>query len=238
LKSGQVGRHLHIQPTARIAALFDEPIEGWHGVPQSLYIDHHAPEGIVLEGMFVPPGIAALGLPGFGESHKRVMSCYRNLASFGVRISDSSAGRVTRGLGGEPIMSYQLNQEDVEKLVKGIAITAEIFFAAGAKSVFTPIHRFTELESGGDVTRLCQAKVRPSDLMGLAAFHPLGTCRMGCDPNHSVVDSQGESYEVKNLFICDASIFPTLVGVNPQITIMAFASKMADFINRVITGRT
>ncbi|MBI1746458.1 MAG: GMC family oxidoreductase [Acidobacteria bacterium] len=236
LDSGQVGKNLRIHPTARITALFDEPIEGWNEVPQSCYIDRFAAEGITLEGMFVPPEIAAFGLPHFGEPHKSLMKHYRNMASFGVRVSDSSAGDVRLGLGGSPNIHYPLNRDDAQKLIKGIAITAEIFLAAGAKKIFTPVYQYSEMSSNADVARLSRAKIRVSDLVGLAAFHPLGTCRMGSVREKSVVDSNGETHDVENLFISDASIFPTALGVNPQISIMAFSTKTAEVIRARLAG--
>jgi choline dehydrogenase-like flavoprotein len=54
---------------------------------------------------------------------------------------------------------------------------------------------------------------------------------MSADPDQGVVDVNGEVHGVKNLFIADGSIFPSSLGVNPQETIMAFANRIADFID-------
>jgi choline dehydrogenase-like flavoprotein len=61
----------------------------------------------------------------------------------------------------------------------------------------------------------------------------MGTCQMGAERRTSVVDPYGESWDVKNLFIADASIFPTCLGVNPMESIMAFANRTADYIHRM-----
>jgi len=61
-------------------------------------------------------------------------------------------------------------------------------------------------------------------------FHPMGTCRMGSDPATSVVGPYGEVHGVRNLFLADASVFPSCVRVNPQVTIMAFATRTARHI--------
>ena len=58
----------------------------------------------------------------------------------------------------------------------------------------------------------------------------MGTCRMGKDPKKSVVNRELESHEVKGLFICDASILPTSTLVNPQMTIMAFATRLGFWL--------
>jgi choline dehydrogenase-like flavoprotein len=55
--------------------------------------------------------------------------------------------------------------------------------------------------------------------------HILGTCRMGADPAASVVNADGRSWDVPNLWICDGSLFPTCGGVNPSLTIQALACR-------------
>ncbi|MGH9923506.1 MAG: GMC family oxidoreductase, partial [Nitrososphaerales archaeon] len=71
------------------------------------------------------------------------------------------------------------------------------------------------------------------DGLQLGSAHPQGGNRMGEDPDKCVVDSNCRTYGFKNLFVCDASVFPRSIGVNPQITIMALAAMVADHINTV-----
>jgi choline dehydrogenase-like flavoprotein len=54
---------------------------------------------------------------------------------------------------------------------------------------------------------------------------------MGSDPGQSVVKHTGETWDVENLFICDGSIVPTSLGVNPQMTIFALAMRSAGFVD-------
>ena len=61
-------------------------------------------------------------------------------------------------------------------------------------------------------------------------WHVMGTCRMGDDPASSVVNAEGASHDVKNLFIADSSVFPTGSCVNPANTIQAVALKTAHHI--------
>src|SRR4030042_4051850 len=110
-----------------------EEVEGWSGVPQAVYVDQFANEGVMLEGVFVGPVLTAPALPFFGARHKELMFNYRHLASHGAMIHDETRGRVRRGLFGRPFITYQMIHEDVIKGVKAIAYTAEIYFAAGAK---------------------------------------------------------------------------------------------------------
>jgi choline dehydrogenase-like flavoprotein len=63
--------------------------------------------------------------------------------------------------------------------------------------------------------------------------HIIGTCRMGNDPDRAVVNADGQSYDVPNLYISDNSTFPSALSVNPALTIMALALRTADrFLNK------
>ncbi|MFZ5564837.1 MAG: GMC family oxidoreductase, partial [Thermodesulfobacteriota bacterium] len=203
---------------------------GHHGVSQGGLIDAFADEGIMLEGIFLPPGVMAMALPGIGQEHKALARAYNNLAAFGVMVSDTTRGRVWPGLPGYAFTAwYSMNQADAETLRKGVGYLAEIFFAAGARRVFTACFAMPEIRSLQELERFKTMPVRPWHFE-VMAFHPLGTCRMGNNPRTSVVDLNLESHDVKGLFITDGSVFPSSLGANPQVTIMAFATRAADYI--------
>jgi long-chain-alcohol oxidase len=56
----------------------------------------------------------------------------------------------------------------------------------------------------------------------------MGSCRMGADRRHSVVDCRGESWDAEGLWIADASVFPTASGVNPMVTVEALSLCIAE----------
>jgi choline dehydrogenase-like flavoprotein len=60
--------------------------------------------------------------------------------------------------------------------------------------------------------------------------HVLGTCRMGDDPETSVVGPDCRSHDVENLWVCDGSVFPTAGAVNPSLTIEAIATRTARLV--------
>lgn len=228
-KSSHLGKHLHIHPATRVVAMFDEVVEGWKGVPQSFRIDEFFNQGIMLEGFFVPPGICAGTLPFTGMKQKEIMSRFKNIASFGVMISDTSEGKVTADHWGNPLISYWINKDDTKKILKGIAIIAEVFLTAGAKEVYTGLVDVPLIKTEKEVNTLYRGRI-PSSHLELMAFHPMGTARMGSDISNSVVNEFCETHEIQNLYIVDASIFPSSLGVNPQLSIMAFATYAADYI--------
>jgi len=228
--SSHLGKHLTIHPAARVLGLFDELVEGYKGVPQGNYVDEWSEEGIMLEGIFTPPEIGLPIVSPIGYEGKELAMLFNNVSAFGVMVSDKySSGKVLRGIDGMPIILYNFKDADKEKMIKGIAETARIYFAAGAKKVYLPIHGIESLESIDDIKKLYTHKIKANDI-DMMAFHPLGTARMGEIPKHSVVNSFGKVHALENLFISDGSIFPSSLGVNPQITIMAFSMRNAEYI--------
>jgi choline dehydrogenase-like flavoprotein len=223
-RSGQIGRNLSLHPAAGVRALFDEPIEMWDGVPQSYFIDEFAGEGIMLEGAAGTPDWIATSLPYVGERHSALMRSARNLSQFGVMVSDSSRGSVSE-IAGTLIVRYDLNERDTAAFKRGIEILADIYWAAGARRVYPPIAGLPEL-GPGDMDALRRLRLEPGQLP-LIAFHPLGTCRMGADPASSPVDEDGALRGFEGIYLADGSIVPSSLGVNPQITIMALATRIA-----------
>jgi choline dehydrogenase-like flavoprotein len=228
--SGQLGRNLTIHPATAARALMDDEIDPWAGVPQSYYVDELTDDGIVLEGIAGPPDQAALSTPGSGAEHRERMRNVRRTASFGVMVSDSATGTVRAQLG-RPLIRYDLAAQDAARFQRGFTLLAEIFFAAGAREVLVPLTGVPVLKNG-DVGALRSARVRPKDVQAMA-FHPLGTARMGADAKTSVVDEQLQLHGVEGLHVCDGSVVPSSLGVNPQITIMALATRLAYHL----TGR-
>ncbi len=227
--SGRRGRNLHIHPATRVGALFDEEVRGWEEVPQAYNVDHFTREGIFIQGQFVPPAMAGPALPGVGAAHKTLMARYRHLGSFGALISDESAGRVRAGGGRWPRVTYQLGSADAHRLARAIGLTAEIFFAAGAREVYSGVHSQPVLRTIDEARALQGATPAAVDLE-MMAFHPQGTARMGEDPRVAVTDSVGRVHGTPGLWVGDASLFPSSCKVNPQLTIMALATRLAEHL--------
>ena len=228
-KTGQVGKHFMVHPCSKVTALFEEEINGWQDEIQGYHVKDFMDEGILIMPAFTPPELVALSLPGWGVEKEELMLQYNHLALIGALVSDTTRGRIWKGLRGEPLATYFIDRQGVEKCVRGIALCCEIMFAAGAKKVFPAIPHLPVIENPGDIRKLFELKIWASDLE-LVSLHAMGSCRMGENPKNSVVDSFGESHEIKNLFVCDSSILPSPLGVNPQITNFALADRTAQYI--------
>lgn len=223
-ESGELGRNLAIHPATGVRALFDEEIDMAKGVPQSYFIDEFASEGIMFEGAAGPPDYLAMSWPFSGERHRELMLQYRNTSQFGLMVSDSSRGLV-RERGGRVEIRYDLGRDDVARFKCGIELLCELYFAAGAREVFPPVAGVLEL-SGGDLEPLRAAELHASQLT-LMAFHPLGTARADGRHGKGVVDGDLALREVEGVYVSDGSVVPSSLGVNPQITIMALATRLA-----------
>jgi choline dehydrogenase-like flavoprotein len=150
---------------------------------------------------------------------------FGHVSSIGVQLTDESAGRVGIARDGSIRASYRLSDEDASRVVFGIARAAEIHFAAGAAEVYPNIGRAPLLRPGG-VAKFEATRFKPSELR-LEAFHPQGTARIAADPAEGVCAADGSVHGVSDLHVADAALVPTAVGVNPMMTIIAFAKRIA-----------
>jgi choline dehydrogenase-like flavoprotein len=222
--AGQLGRNLSLHPATAVWAVMDEVVDMARGVPQSYFIDEFAFDGIMLEGIAGPPDYVAMGLPAAGERHRELMDGYRSMAQFGLMVHDDSRGRV-HSLGGHPVVRYDISDADTARVRRGLEHLADLFWAAGAHTVLLPIARLQELHDG-DSSPLRELDVRPEDLK-LMAFHPLGSARMDARPSHGVLDGDCRVHGTEGVYVCDGSAIPSSLGVNPQITIMTLATRLA-----------
>ncbi len=221
----QVGRNLHIHPACWVGARYEEEVRGWDGVMQSYYVDEWEPTGILLEATFTPLAFGGAWLLGAGESHQRAMLDFGHVGSIGVHLCDRSSGRVGLGSEGSLRASYKLLADDADRLVHGIARAAEIHFAAGATEVYPNIARVGVLKPA-DLAQFEATTFKPSELR-LEAFHPMGTARIAADEREGACAIDGSVHGTRNLYVADGSLFPTSVGVNPMMTVIAFSKQVA-----------
>jgi choline dehydrogenase-like flavoprotein len=229
-RSGQVGRNLSVHPSGGFAALFDHAIDGHRHVPQGYACDQFVRDGILVMAAQAPLNVAPLLFPFSGRRLMSAMEAVERTASFGLLLRDSNAnGRVRRGVGGLPLVTYSVTPEDVAQMHRAMVIAGEMCRAAGAKTLYPVAYGIGALETDDDFARFQEASLAATDVSWLS-YHPLGTCRMGRDPKSSVVSIDHEAHDVPGLFVVDGSTVPGPLGVNPQLTIMAMATRAAERI--------
>jgi choline dehydrogenase-like flavoprotein len=232
----EVGRNLRLHPHVVVTAQYPEAIEGWRGVPQGYVVDEFlvtgedsAGHGYLLVPTFAHPVAAASVLPGIGKDHRDVMTAYARLGAIGIFLHDHTRGRLEFEEGGPPAVVYKLGSTDEEQLLDALVRAADISFAAGAERVFMPFNELVAITKRGDYHPIRAHGIKVNDPL-FVSYQPQGTLRMAGNPRKSVVGPQGEAHAVRNLFVCDASVLPTSIGVPPQITVMALATRTAAHI--------
>jgi choline dehydrogenase-like flavoprotein len=226
--SGQTGRNLRVHPATGVGGIFPETLRNWKGTLQSYYIDEFFDShDLMFEATTTVPGIGAGSLPGIGALAMNELARIGNLATLGFYVSDTSRGRVWTLRNGRPLITYRLNELDARRMFTGTRIAAEVLLEAGATSVYPGIPGIDSIQSRSDLDAL-RTRTPRAEHLKLTAFHPMGTVRMGADPSGSVVAPNGAHHATERLWVADASTFPTCVGVNPQMTIMAFAKSTAE----------
>jgi choline dehydrogenase-like flavoprotein len=233
VQSSQAGRRLRLHPAPVVFARFEQRVEAWRGLPQAVIVNEFASFEQNGRGgfLFLPnagtgPALGAAVAPAYGEHHALLMRQYPHLASAAVLLHDESTGLV-RGGPGRPTVHYWPDLGDRQELLRGVRALAELYFAAGAQEVYLPFEagrarRAHELEKA-----MSTAQIRRHELP-LTSVHPQGTCAMGKDPYRSVVRPTGAVWQAPGVYVADASLFPTSIGVPPQVTIMALAGVVAD----------
>lgn len=224
-ESGQVGRNLTLHPSFRMIARFEERVDGWKGAMQSAHSDHWEDEGITMMSVFTPPSVVVSALPGFGPKFREYTSQLPYLAMFGGLLHDDPSGRVRRGPGREPLMTYRMSDRDRAKLPKIVRRLGEAYLKAGAVELFLPILGHDSVTA--DEFRAMDLDAVPARRYEVSSQHPLGTTRMGGSPEHSVVNEDGKCWGVDDLYVVDGGVLPTSLGVNPQLSIMTVALRMA-----------
>lgn len=231
--NGQVGTGVAIHPSPAMIGDFDYEINGNQGIPMAYHCHEFSVlntgnRGYMLEAVFFAPYQFSLPIPGVDYEEKELMSRYSHYALIGSLLQDESVGTVIKGGPLAYYLGYQLTPGDAALMVEGMKSAARALFAAGATKVLTSHRRRTVLNSENDLHLIDDRGV--SSGISIGSGHPQGGNRMGGDPSMAVVDSYSKTYGFENLFVCDASVFPTSIGVNPQLTVMALATRAAEHI--------
>jgi choline dehydrogenase-like flavoprotein len=208
-----IGRNLGLHPVRLVYGLFDEPQDAHMVYPISAHaMDHQRDEdgGFVIEATTIQDPIAfATTLedetgPLWGEPLVEALRKFRRWVGLLAMVNDENNGIVSLDADGAETFAADFNEREHGRIDAALAFSRAVLEAAGA-------------------TQVCWS--------GLASTHVQGTCRMGSDPERSVVDADGRVWGVDGLYVGDASVVPRTLSVNPSLTIMALASRLADHLH-------
>ncbi|MCL5287371.1 MAG: GMC family oxidoreductase [Acidobacteria bacterium] len=237
----RLGYGFTAHPALIVVAEHDRPITNFVGHPKSFYLDQFAEsDRFLLETCMYFPFITAKSLAGFGEAHSSFMRAYPRLQMILVLACDrvEDANRVTIDSAGRPVVHYHFTPEVTRALVRGAVASARIVFAAGARRVHLPMAQPPTIEER-DAARLDGiAEDAPFQLgkVTVSAAHLQGGCAMGRTAADSVTDAFGRVHGAPWLRVADASLFPDSVEINPYLTIMSLADRVAEKIREEVSA--
>jgi len=226
LRSPHLGRNLSIHPAVGMFVRTPQRLDPWNAIPQSYGVTGLVDPRVRFEGFYVPPQMVGGLMPADGAELTRWMDAAAYVGQYGFMVRDPGVGAVRRGLGGAPIVSYSVTPDVVDLVARGSAVLAELLLRGGAEEVLTGMGGVPLVRTLDEARALSRRIRRPAQLR-LAAFHPLGTCRMSARADDGVVDPDHRVWGTENLYVVDGSSVPSSLGVNPQVTIMAMATRAA-----------
>lgn len=227
-----IGKKLLLHPGLAIMAVYERSIDPWAGATQGFHSLHYLREGIKLEVLWSPPAVLAARLPGLGRDYQHHLTQYDRMAPFDVIIAaDRSFGQVkAKRRGWDPDLSFEFHPQDVRLIQRGLGILSDICWASGAKAILPGLHGVPEqIDSKAESEILRTMTLRGSDTI-TAANHAFGSTRMAKRPEDGVVDEDGRCHGMDNLYISDTGIFASSPAVNPMLTVMALADRVAQKI--------
>jgi choline dehydrogenase-like flavoprotein len=218
-----IGNALQMHPTVKIVARFPGPVNAADmGVPVH-QVKEFAPRLSFGCSISSPPYLA-LGMidhPSWASEVRQAWTC---MANYYVMLAGQGRGTVRPlPMFGDPLVRYQLSEQDRRHLAEGLGKLAEVLFAAGALALYAGLAGSPRLLSRDDLRHL--PEILPNGLARLMTVHLFSSCPMGEDQNQCATDSFGCVHGFDNLFVNDASLLCTAPSVNPQGSIMALARR-------------
>jgi choline dehydrogenase-like flavoprotein len=229
-----LGQGFTCHPAFILVAEHPQEITNDVGHPKSFFVDRAVEEGFVLETCMYFPFVTAKNLTGYGVDHAVFMNAYSRLQMILVLACDKavSANRVACDRVGGPIVHYSFTPAVVESLAAATRAAAKIFFAAGAERVHAPLADPPRLERSemSSVDRRILGRHFLPGSVSVSAAHLMGGAAMGTSAKESVTDSWGRVHGHPWLRVADASLFPDALEINPYLTVMALADRVAEGI--------
>jgi choline dehydrogenase-like flavoprotein len=222
---GRVGKGLHALAGAFVTAETEQELEGFDGIGLCCIADDA--EDYVIESYFAPPLVFSLRLGGWFLSHFNRMLRYRHFVDGGVMVAtDPARGGVSLDRKGRTKIEMSLSDDELELLKRGIGTITRVYLAGGAIRVFPSSYGLLEFASEEDLHHL--SRIKRADDLSLGSAHPQGGNAMGEDPSVSVVGNDFRVHGFENLFVADASVFPSNIRANCQATVMAMSHYAAN----------
>ena len=229
VRNPHLGRHLTVHPAGAVNAWFpDRDFDNSRHIPQGFGVSDLSPDGPIFEGGTIPFHGHGLLNSLYGKDYVHFTERYQQTAYFGFMVRDTSEGRVRKGPHPDiPLVTYHMNKRDFATFLQGVEWLGKMYFAAGAREVYLPGTRsLVTVRNEQELMSYLRGRRKPMDFM-MTAYHPLGTARIARSPEDGVCDTDHAVFGWQGLYVMDGSTVPSALAANPQVTIMALASRAA-----------
>jgi choline dehydrogenase-like flavoprotein len=233
IATGRAGKRLSFNIGSPITAVFPEVLDAYRGLQISHYLRLNPDRGYIFETWFNPPMFQSTVMPGWWGDHYRNMQRYNRMTCTGVLVGSESNAEVRLGGLTKRDIRYKPTQHDFKTLLEGLKLAGEIYLKAGAECVMPNTYKYYEYNSNEQLSMM-RYDIKDSSDITLGTGHPQGGNVISRNKRIGVVDEELRVYGYSNLFVTDASVFPTSVGVNPQITVMALADYAVPYVAETI----
>lgn len=228
-----LGTYFTAHPALILVAEHERPITNYFGHPKSYFCDQFAEsDAFLLETCMYFPFTTSKNLIGFGRQHSEFMRRMDRMQMILVLAVDPALpeNRVTVDRNGDPVVHYTFTEPVIASLLASMRASARIFFAAGARRVHAPagVRFFIDRSEADRIEELITREQLKLGKISISSAHLMGGCRMGADPSDSVTDAWGQVHGVPWLYVADGSLFPRCAEINPYVTIMALADRVAE----------
>ncbi len=235
INTKNLGRYITLHPALNINGIYHSTIKNYRGFPKTYYSDAFSDShGYFLETSFYYPGVTAKNNGGFGADLAYIMKDYTKMMSILILAHDYAEynNRIYINSKNQPILDYTVSDSVKKSLVHAIQTSASIFFEAGCTHAMLPgsSKNIVYAEDIKNITSIIQEKYLSFSKTTLSSAHPQGGCIMGADSHETMVNPQGNLWGIDNIFVADASLFPTSVKVNPYETVMLLSRHVGEQI--------
>lgn len=225
--SYRIGQTLRLHPTIKVTAVFNEPVNAHLSRLPLVAITEFMPDQRIGGSIFTP-AVFGISLAEDWAHRGHLMQNWRNCASYYAMIRPRGIGSVTPiPFAREPFVRFNLAPEDWKALGQGLTRLSQAMFAAGAKQVIPSITGHEGWSDARQVDQFFDSQL-PKKNTNLMTIHLFSSCPPGEHPDACATDSYGRVRGIENLFVADGSSIPEAPGVNPQMTIMAMAYRVAQ----------
>lgn len=224
---GRVGGTFQAHISSFALGVMPQTVDPWVGATQGYGAFSDRVPDLKFESLWAPSSLIGAEWGPSGPGMYELLADFKRALMIPLVYRGAVSGRVGTRWDGGPDVVLHVPDAEMHVVLRECKRIVDAMLELGAEYVYTGIHGVPEqIRSKADSETMLSTKIRPRDVT-MTANHTFGSCRMSADPKRRVVGLDGKVDGTENVWICDASVFPSPSAVNPQATVMALAKLTA-----------